>query len=58
MFLIKVTRLLKNTIQIQPFYEVDTCLYRPKRCISTKDVVQGRYTTCIDWIERLCFLYY
>jgi hypothetical protein len=43
-----------NIIQIQPFYEVDTSLYRPKRCISTEDVVRGRYTslgrytTCID----------
>ena len=37
-----------NSIQIQPFYEVDTSLYRPKRCISTADVVRGRYTTCID----------
>jgi hypothetical protein len=43
-----------NIIQIQPFYEVDTSLYRPKRCISTKDIVRGRYTslgrytTCID----------
>ena len=41
-------------IQIQPFYEVDTSLYRPKICISTEDVVRGRYTslgryaTCID----------
>jgi hypothetical protein len=41
-------------IQIQPFYEVDTSLYRPKRCISIEDVVRGRYTslgrytTCID----------
>jgi hypothetical protein len=48
-------------MQIQPFYEVDTSLYRPKRCISTEDVVRGRYTslciyaTCIDWIERLYF---
>ena len=27
-----------NIIQIQLFYEVDTSLYRPKRCISTEDV--------------------
>jgi hypothetical protein len=32
-------------IQIQPFYEVDTSLYRPKICISTEDVVRGRYTS-------------
>jgi hypothetical protein len=43
-----------NIIQIQPFYEVDASLYRPKRYISTEDVVRGRYaslgrcTTCID----------
>jgi hypothetical protein len=53
-----------NIIQIQPFYEVDTSLYRPKRCILTEDVFRGRYTslgrytTCIDFIERLYFLYY
>ena len=34
-----------DNIQIQPFNEVDTSLYRPKRCISIKDVVRGRYTT-------------
>ena len=38
---------VSNIIQIQSFYEVDTSIYRPKR-----------YTTCIDWIERLYFLYY
>jgi hypothetical protein len=51
----EVQRCILDIIQIQPFYEVDTSLYRPKRCISTEDVVRGRYTTCIDWIERLYF---
>ena len=39
---------VSNIIQIQSFYEVDTSLYRPKRCISIEDVVRGRYTTGID----------
>jgi hypothetical protein len=29
-----------DTMQIQPFYEVDTSLYRPKRCISTEVDIQ------------------
>ena len=58
---LQVIVVICNNIQLQPFYEVDTSLYRSKRCISTEDVVRGRYTslgryaTCIDWIERLYF---
>jgi hypothetical protein len=55
---VSVVLLINNIIQIQPFYEVDKRLNRPKRCVSPEDVVRGRYSTCIDWIERLYFLFY
>ena len=42
-----------NIIQIQPFYEVDTSLCRPKRCISTENVVRGRYNIS----RSICNLY-
>ena len=38
-------------IQIQPFYEVDTSLYRPKGCISTEDVVRGQYTSVYTFLK-------